>query len=567
MSVLQEQEIKEILLTNPNKKLIADATAKSKQYRMHMYGTSMESYLATIQGFEEQPMRDLRVKYSRSNKDLFSRLGRPIDKVFSAHGGSTYYYLPDSQNKMALAIAGNVRSGFSLTRWMESYWRPHFLDDPNGCIFLEVGDGNYFPMGKGYPTYKSITSIYDYSPVGSMLDYISFHVDEATKKAAGIDPKKKVYRLVDDAFDYYVEVKGKQIIFLDDHVFPNYYMVVPAILNSDIIDPNHDGLRLSLYDDIVELADEYLLKGSIRITHDFLHAFPKYWEYADDCDKCGGTGSVNAKDCPDCKGKGKSLMTKVSRPKLLNWPETKDDPQVAPNVAGYVEPSEVYYNISTSDLSLLDDTMNFTVWGANSRKRTTGVSTNSNGEQEKTATEIIENLQPQNDRLHPISECAESRMKFIMDSIIRLEIKPDYKGASINLGRRYLTENPDTIWKRYVDAKSSGASVSLLDELYQEYIENKYSGDPVSMEIMLKLMRVEPFVHMTISEMKALVLPEQDYLAKLYYSEWYNTVEDGLVLGSSVEELRKSLYEYISDKELPKPEDEQGKGKKKPEVV
>jgi hypothetical protein len=85
----------------------------------------------------------------------------------------------------------------------------------------------------------------------------------------------------------------KTVIILNNFTLPNYFMQVPALINSDLPDPNTDGLMISVFDQILELAESFLLKGSIKVTHDFLHAFPKYWQYASDCNDCRGTGYQN----------------------------------------------------------------------------------------------------------------------------------------------------------------------------------------------------------------------------------------------------------------------------------
>ena len=88
--ILDFNGITNVVLKNPNRDLVSRGQAKSKILRMHMYGDGLEAHLPTIDGFEKKWMRKLRIQYTRSNKDLFSRLGRPVDKTFSARGGSVY---------------------------------------------------------------------------------------------------------------------------------------------------------------------------------------------------------------------------------------------------------------------------------------------------------------------------------------------------------------------------------------------------------------------------------------------------------------------------------------------
>lgn len=552
-----DAEIKAIILNNPNKDRINAGRKYSKELRMHMYGEDLEGHFEMIKGFEALSLKELRVKYAKSNKDLFSRLARPIDKVFSSRGGSRNYYLNETSESKASALTMSVRDGYPAKKWVENYWKPHMLDDPFGVIFIEIGDGSYYSLGMAYPTYKSINYIYDYLPKGSSLEYIVF---ELTKSEAasirlrlpGIGEGATIYRVVDDVNDYLVKKEGEDIAILRSETIPNYFGKVPAMINSDFIS-GKDGMPISLFDDAIELANHFLLKGSIKITHDFMHGFPKYWEYSDSCDVCHGTRYVDSEECKACKGTGNKLMTKVSDAKMLTYP-TKEDVIVAPNVAGYVTPDKNYWDMATQELSGLEAAMEYTIWGASSSKSAQGPSNVSMNDGQKTATQIIDDMQPKIDRLYPISEMAERRDKFICDHIIMQNMRlANYQGCSINYGRRYIIESPDALWDKYSTSRKDGASPSVLDDLLTEYFETKYSGDEIMLHIQLKLMVVEPFIHNTVAEVKNLSVPWQDYLNKLYFHEWKSTIRKSDLLIKSADDLKIMLAEYVAAKNIQEP--------------
>lgn len=554
--ILEHNQLKDIVLNNPNQALVLAGVKKNKRLRMHMYGEGLDTHLEVIKGFEKDWVKELRVKYTRSNKDLFSRLGRPEDKVYSARGGSIYYNLPEAQEKKARLLATDVRDGYSIREWIENFWRPHYKDDPCGVLFLELLPQQQAVLAKQqgrsfvYPTYKSIQCIHDYQPKGVALDYISFKIEKAEKKAAGLKEEDQIFRVVDDAFDYYVKAVNNDIVILWDLTIKNFFGQVPGMINSDFIDPDMENSFLSLFDDVVGLADEFLRKGSIKVTHDFLHGFPKYSEFADDCGECKGTGFQDAEKCPTCKGTGKSAMVRVSDIKLLTWPQDKDQPIIKPTeVGGYIEPSKNYYEIATADLSLLEEYMTLTLWGTKSKLRTDGMAMGSNGDA-KTATEIMDEVKPQADRLIPISKMVEKRIKFILDAVIRLQVAMNYPGSSVNTGRRYMLEGPDAIWEKYADSRLKGVAISALDDLLVEYYEAKFTSDPVKLAIQLKLMKVEPFVHFKIGEVQMFKPGPEDYKAKLYFGEWLSEQNDGMILSQDITTLKQSLYEYAGKKQI-----------------
>lgn len=552
--ILSPEQIKQVV-TKPDQSLITKGNTYSKKLRMLINGVDTAGGFELIKGMEREAMFDLRKKYGKSPKDLFSRMTRPTDKVWSAKGGSIYYNLSESQERKAIQLSNDVTNGYSLKKWLEMFWHPHMLDDPFGLILMEMLPMQEAVMmkraGKSfiYPTYKSIGTIHAYQPKGNKFEYIVLKVDDADKIANGIDTTWTVFRVIDDAFDYLVKQNGEDISILQNGLsLPNYFGEVPAIRNSDLINPENEKEALSFFDSAVELADEFLLKGSIKSVHDFLHGFPKYSEFADDCMDCKGAGYQHSEKCASCKGTGKRAMTKVSDIKLLNWP-TKEDTAIMPNqVGGYISPDKVYNDIATTSLVDLENLMITTIWGKTAQPKTQGTSIGQQGAQ--TATEIMSDIKPEADRLQVISEMAETRHKYILDFIIRLQVEPNYSGASVNYGRRYMLEGPDSIWQKYSDARTKGAPQSVLDDLLCEYYEAKYMSDPVGLAMSKKLMYVEPFVHLTSAQLKTLGASEEDYKAKLYFSEWLSEKTDAQIVSSQVKALKDDLLAFVKGKEL-----------------
>jgi hypothetical protein len=552
--ILQNDQIKNIILNNPNKATIQCGRVYNKTMRRHLYGEDLDC--AQIKGMEADDVQQLRKKYARSNKDLFSRLSRPIDKIFTAKGGSTYYNLSGTLDKLARGLALNVKKGISIRDWIENTWKPHLLDDPYGLVFLEILPLQQAVLAKQqgrsfvYPTYKAITSVYDYQVDGLSIEYVVFNVTDADKKKVGIDDDKTYYRVVDDAMDYWVRKEdGETITILADHSIQNYFGYVPALLNSDILDPQHDDNFATIFHDILELARHFFLFNSIKLTYEFMLAFPKYWQYLTACNKCNGTGMHSGVSCEDCNGTGSSFMKKVSDIMGLKFPETKDDAIVAPYVAGFISPPKDYYEISTSNLESIEKKMSFTIWGTNSKAQTSGMSIDAGGTN-KTATEVVNDIKPESDRLEPISKMAEKRHKFILDPVVRLNLNlPSYQGSSVNYGRRYMIESPDEIWDKYENARTKGAAASVLDDLLNEYYESKYASDPIKLAIQTKLMKVEPFVHLTASNVEALQnVTAEDKTAKSYFTEWLSGQSDAIILIYTEQMLRDSLKAFCADK-------------------
>ena len=130
--ILKEVDIKRILKENPNKLLVSAAQAYTRKLLMHMKGIGLENYIERFEGFEKEDVARIRKKYTHSNKDLFARTHRPVDKVYNARGGSVYY---NTSNEDALRTAlRDVDHGYTVRQWIETFYRPAFHYDPMGCL-------------------------------------------------------------------------------------------------------------------------------------------------------------------------------------------------------------------------------------------------------------------------------------------------------------------------------------------------------------------------------------------------------------------------------------------------
>src|ERR1041384_6068845 len=92
-------EIKGILDKRPNQSLIRVAKNMNKILSVHITGLGKDEYLSKIETFENSDQEKLRKRYARSNEDLFERVLRPLDKVFTARGSNVYYNLPTQLEK------------------------------------------------------------------------------------------------------------------------------------------------------------------------------------------------------------------------------------------------------------------------------------------------------------------------------------------------------------------------------------------------------------------------------------------------------------------------------------
>lgn len=535
--ILEEAQIIEVINAD-EPDFIKKAKKKQERLDMHVNGNNVIEYLKQVEGHENEAQLELRKRFVMSNKHLFTNLLRPVDKVFSAKGGNRSYQLSgteETENKFKARIQ-DVRFGKSVRGFIKHVQKNKYYTDPAGLVFFEWDEENT------YPTIKSIKKIRNYETNGRSVEWILFEGEQRT----GVDGQTLpgyFFRFVDDEKDVTYHKEGDRVVQVQDEYFVNPWSKVPAIVNSNI--PSDDLLySVSPLDSIVELADKYLRTNSIKNIYEFLHGFPLFWMYHQKCKSCKGTGEIDGETCKSCNGTGASMKRDVSDMLLLRTPKDKDAPVITPDVAGYVMPDLEVPKEQREELNWLYVSMSLTFWGAEFEK----------GDNE-TATGRFLDVEPVNDRLADFSESFEDMEKRMTDIIGKFYFSDIYKGCAISYGRRFILEKPDEIWNKYTKARSTGAPQSTLDLLLKQFYQSEFQSDPETLAIMLKAMRVEPFVHRGIEQVRPLV-DAQTFKEKLYFSEYWQDLDDMVKLTQDVKKLRKGLTKFVEGKEDAEPQPE-----------
>lgn len=515
---------------NPDPR-IAGAKSEHENLLMHVHGIGVAKHLAKIEGFENEKKYNLRKKFARSNKDLFSTIFRHIDKVFSAKGGTIQYGLRQNTDKAKFQkLLYDIKDGISLDKWLENIWLDKLAVDPNGLILIEHSDG------VPYPTYKSILTVRDYKQSGQGVDYIIFEPYQKDNE------KGEFVRVYDESGDRTYLINGKEISLLKDteekqYNFPNPWGYVPAVLCSDLVHPITELKKSTIYEQ-VELAEEYLRENSIKSIYKKLHGFPMFWMYAPVCDACKGTGLDKSMHvCPVCNGSKHATSKDVSDVTILKQPENADSPTIAPDIAGYVSPDLETWERMTNEIQMLADAITFSHWGTVVRTE----------DIERTATEVFVNAQPVEDRLNKYSDSYEIITKYIIDMLGAYVFGDKYEGTSFNAGRNYIVKGINQLTKEYTDLKAANVGETLLNAKLNELINAKYANDSFTLTVAQKLAAVEPFVHNTIDEVKSMEVGNIAYMRKVYYNDWVNTIDNDYIFRTDIKKLRDDLTLYVRE--------------------
>lgn len=471
----------------------------------------IDELINKIEGIESSLKAKAREKYSRSVKDLFSRLFQPIDNIYYATGGVKEYDIKsDSIKTNYLKQIANIRDNKTLSEWVQTYAIQLYNTDPNGVIFLEYKTE---PKVNVYPTYKSSSKIRYYKSKGQLVEYIIFEPK--------IKNNKTYIRIVDDLTDRTFERNGNDYLLVDELTFEHPFGQVPAIICSNI-QLAGESEKLAPIDSVIELAKEYARDQSFLTLYKVYKGNPIFWKYVTYCSDCSGTGKQTDGECSACNGKGKVVAkSDVTDAVELPIPTDTESPIIAPNIAGFISPDLDVWGKYEETLKLLEEQMYKSHWG-------TSYGMN-NVQGMKTATEVTFDKQPLENQLNKYADYAEyvewKLSEWVLNLLDTTKKDKSESKITINLGRRYIIESYDVLLERYEKSVFAEENNVVLDKLFNEYLGAKYRNNPIDLQINLLKARIEPYLHLPLSKVND-IFGNEEAQRKVLFQKWWNSLKD-----------------------------------------
>jgi len=469
----------------------------------------IDELICKIENLESDKKANARALYSRSIKDLFSRLFQPIDNIYYASGGVKEYDINNQTVRTNfLKQIANIRDNKSLSEWVQTYAVQLYNTDPNGVIFLEYKTE---PKIDVYPTYKSIGKIRHYKEKGQILEYIIFEPK--------VKNKKTYWRIVDDLTDRTFEQIGNDFVLVPEKTFIHPFGQVPALICSNIQLAGEDE-KLAPIDPIIDIAKEYARDQSFLTLYKIYKGNPIFWRYVQYCSDCSGTGKQDESNCTSCNGMGKIVAkSDVTDVVELPIPTDQESPVIAPNIAGFISPDLEVWTKYEETLKLLEEQMYKSHWG-------TSYGMN-NVQGMKTATEVTFDKQPLENQLNKYADFIEYIEWKLSEWILNLlDVQKTDKFDSkitINLGRRYIIESYDVLLERYEKSVLAEENSVVLDKLFTEYLGAKYRNNPIDLQINLLKARIEPYLHLSLTKVKE-IFGNEEAQKKVLFSKWWQSL-------------------------------------------
>ena len=553
--VLNNDEVISLIEKGVSDKLTL-ARKKARKVNMHITGRNVIDYLEQLDDYETYAQKLLREKLVKSNRSLFSFILRPTDKIFTAKGGNVTYNLPQNEINMLRQNINEVADGLDIKKYLKKVVKKHYFIDPNAVLFIDVD-----PDGMLETHVVTSNEIMWYENKGNNVKAIIFEPykkkirREDERFFEAVSPErlkkerdKKYYRVIDGETDRIFVNDGGTIKEEVSSRLDNFFGFVPALILGDEKNPNEDIFE-TVIADVIEDADSLLRLVSTSNIHDLAHLYPRYWEYASECNRCKGEGTIiTMKDgaveeeevCNSCGGDGYSHRTNPSDAKILQQPQD-GEPIITPNVAGFVSPDLMTAKFYQDKMDIDRNRMFQSMWGT----------TYQQGGKRETATGRFLDAQPVQDRLRDMSDTFSKMHKFMLDCYGKVLLRnPGYE-SYVSYGTRYILESPDDILKKYTESTKFDISETVLLDLRMQYFDAEYQSDNFELAKNVKLAKIEPFPTMkAIDVMSIDGLPQIDKLRKMYYSTWLNSLAEAEKVFWTEEELRASLDIYINQKQL-----------------
>lgn len=547
--ILADTQVKELIEKPAHADMIKRAREIYAEHELHIKGIGVEEALWRIEQYENIEQWQLRKKLTNlpATVPVFSKELQLLNKVFNAQGGSKYYDFGNNTNLEAdfkAYLNTEIWDGHTLAQGMRDIWGDRVNTDCTGLVMAELPKYINPLRPAPYVTYKSIMDIHDMQNTGNTIDYVIFRYNRTDKEGKLFFE----YRVVDDLLDRIYIQKDGQLYEDTTQQLRNLFGYVPARMMSSQMDGKSNA-RTSYIWFAMGLAQDYMRDGSIHTITKYLHGFPIFWMRERPCDNCKGmlqiltplNGTDTLINCPVCKGSGQSIKKDVSDIHIVPTRETNDEPENLP-IAGYVQPEIETWKQQILEMNWLRELIRWAIWSTDDNQRTNA--------QTETATGRILDVQAYHDKLKLISENAQEVETFITNAIAQVRYGQVYRGCSINYGKRYLIRSADEAEATYEAAKKAELPTAVLDCYLEELIYIKFESDPVELKEQLILLHIEPFVHMTIEQVKAAGVSTMDLYMKIYFTDYIERYEREVMPISLADEadIRLKLIEYNTAK-------------------
>ena len=436
-------------------------------------------------------------KFPTQNIELTGKIYGELERVFDGRNSAvTFQFLDPTLSDDWEAYRHDVLKEPEI--WRSKGWDA--LRTAINCVMIiDLPTEQQGERPEPYFYFLGIESVIDFKAKGEALEWIVFR-QPGKRIAAFDDTFMRVFQLNE---------KGEIEELITEVQHGLGYCPAKFFWTTPLSQEQPDIKKSPLSPQLGNL--DWLLFFRVSKRHLDLYApYPIYSAYAADCnfrnnetgDYCDGGYLRNIKGeykifrdgtverCPVCSEKriaGVGSFIEVPIPKD-NRPDLRD-----PVTITTIDRNSLDYN--TEEEKRLADEIYSKVTG-----------TGGEVQQKESINEmqVTANFEDKKNVLLSLKINFEKAQTFVDETICRLRYGESYLSSNINWGTEFYLYSTEDLQTIYTEAKKSGASEARLDMIADQIIATENRNNPLQMQRMFLLKQLEPYRHLTLSELQGL---------------------------------------------------------------
>lgn len=423
----------------------------------------------------------------------------------------------------------------------------------NSIIIVDLPEDPTPGLPEPYIYFLGIENVIDFEYKNDIFEWIVFNQgkNETGKRIACFDDQ--YYRVLQ------LNEKGEitEVVIENAH---NLNLCPASFFWSTELVQKYSELKKSPISPQLSNLDWLLFFSVSKRVLDLYAAYPVYSSYEVDCDfrntengdYCDGGFLRNEHNnykvlrdgiverCPVCSSKrflGPGSFLEVPVPNI-NEPDLKNPVNITT-----IDGESLNYNVD--EVKRLQDEITFSVVGVGDTIQT---------KQSLNERQVNANFESKVSVLNNLKRNFEEAIKWADNICCKLRYGESFLGNSVSLGTEFYVYSVDDLYDQYKQAKESGASNAVLDQIQDQIIETEYRNDSQKMQRMLILKHLEPYRHYTFNELmdlqhKELLNPELLEI-KINFSTFVNRFEreNTNIIEFAVQLEFNSKIDIITDK-------------------
>jgi hypothetical protein len=522
---LSDEDIKRLILRPEHESDISECIKLQNEMKVHVTGEGYTDALkhtmgkarAVEFGATRELLQPVTLFLTKKIKDELSRWK-------NTQGTRKTYHFGEKRDEMIKfrELMEKVWKNSSIEQF--AYWLNDALyTDFNGFAMVEnpaktakgvIRDGIPYDSGSNpYIIFKAIEDVHDFKQNGRKVEYLILKYGTRVKTIDGGKVTQTLFRVIDDTRDS-IWVKGANIklpgediteVKPDDEnkIIANSLGYVPAIQIGDLLYKTlNDYVKTSCIHQVQPQLNDYMTRHAEHVSSEIQHAYPILAIKGTKCNYISPEGYACSKgkimtpegketNCPRCGGAGATVIRNASETVLI--PETdKQGKAYDPALIGqYITPPTSILTHQAEELDAIESTILYSGTGIAKALAKSSI---------QTATEIVLNIKPLEDKISSILDNIEYNEKFLTDAIGEMVYKKDYKGCEVHYGRKLNMRDENLILEEITKSKQAGMPVSYIRTLLQELNVTRNRNSRQDMERGFMLLDLEPMATYSLQE-------------------------------------------------------------------